>query len=127
MFFLLTGSLLQEEVKPWVEDIKEQNRCSASALLILKEDEMVFSRICTLGNLHLRRGNINGQQIVPKEVIEIATQVQSPEYKSEETPLNGAFWYVQGTPSIKSEIWRPSTKRCFSNNRCNRSNFISNT
>lgn len=25
----------------WVEDIKEQNHCSASALLILKDDEMV--------------------------------------------------------------------------------------
>lgn len=56
------------------------------------------------GNLHLRKGNINGEQIVPKEVIEIATQVQSPKYKNEETPLNGAFWFVQGTPSLKSEI-----------------------
>ncbi|MFJ7936504.1 serine hydrolase domain-containing protein [Sporosarcina sp. NPDC096371] len=56
------------------------------------------------GNLHLRKGNIDGEQIVPKEVIEIATQVQSPVYKSEENPLNGAFWYVQGTPSLKSEI-----------------------
>lgn len=85
-----------------------------------------------LENLHIgkstfKKRKYKWKQIVPKEVIEIATQVQSPEYKSEETPLNGAFWYVQGTPSLKSEIWRPSTKRCFSNNRCNRSNFISNT
>ncbi|AMQ05305.1 beta-lactamase family protein [Sporosarcina sp. resist] len=56
------------------------------------------------GNLHLRKGNINGEQVVPKEVIEIATQVQSPTYKNAETPLNGAFWFVQGTPSLKSEI-----------------------
>lgn len=65
------------------------------------------------GNLHLRNGNINGKQIVPKEVIEIATQVLSPKYDNKDFPLNGAFWYVQGTPSLRSEIGERVPKGSF--------------
>ncbi|GIO27407.1 penicillin-binding protein [Ornithinibacillus bavariensis] len=56
------------------------------------------------GNLHLNEGFLNGKQIVPKEVIQLATKVQSPNYNDIEIPLNGLFWYVQDTPSLKSEI-----------------------
>lgn len=56
------------------------------------------------GNLHLNEGFLNGKQIVPKEVIQLATKVQSPNYNDKEKPLNGLFWYVQDTPSLKSEI-----------------------
>jgi CubicO group peptidase (beta-lactamase class C family) len=56
------------------------------------------------GNLHLNKGKINGKQIVPTEVIEIATQVQNPNYKNQDLPQNGLFWYVQDTSSKKSEI-----------------------
>jgi len=56
------------------------------------------------GNLHLNKGFMNGKQIVPKEVIEIATQIQSPIYKDTKLPLNGLFWYVQGTPAVYSEM-----------------------
>jgi CubicO group peptidase (beta-lactamase class C family) len=56
------------------------------------------------GNLHLNDGFINGKQIVPKEVIRLATQVQNPIYKDKDTPQNGLFWYVQETPSRQSEI-----------------------
>lgn len=56
------------------------------------------------GNLHLNEGFLNGKQIVPKEVIQLATKVQSPNYADKKTPLNGLFWYVQDTPSLKSEI-----------------------
>jgi CubicO group peptidase (beta-lactamase class C family) len=56
------------------------------------------------GNLHLNNGFVNGKQIVPKEVIELAIQVQNPIYKDKDTPQNGLFWYVQDTPSLKSEI-----------------------
>lgn len=56
------------------------------------------------GNLHLNKGVMNGKQIVPKEVIEMATQIQSPIYKDNKLPLNGLFWYVQGTPAVYSEI-----------------------
>ncbi|WP_281249421.1 serine hydrolase domain-containing protein [Fictibacillus arsenicus] len=56
------------------------------------------------GNLHLNNGFVNGKQIVPKKVIRLATQVQNPIYKDKDTPQNGLFWYVQDTPSLKSEI-----------------------
>jgi CubicO group peptidase (beta-lactamase class C family) len=35
------------------------------------------------GNLHLNKGFVKGKQIVPKEVIEIATEIQSPNYKNQ--------------------------------------------
>ncbi|MDM5155092.1 serine hydrolase domain-containing protein [Bacillus sp. DX1.1] len=56
------------------------------------------------GNLHLNKGYINGNQIVPKKVIEIATQVQCPHYKNTDLPQNGLFWFVQNTPALQSEI-----------------------
>lgn len=43
------------------------------------------------GNLHLNKGYMNGKQIIPKEVIEIATQVHSPHYKNTDLPQNGLF------------------------------------
>lgn len=56
------------------------------------------------GNLHLNKGFVKGKQIVPSEVIEIATQVQSPFYKDNKLPQNGLFWYAQGTPAAYSEL-----------------------
>jgi len=56
------------------------------------------------GNLHLNKGLMNGKQVVPKDVIEIATQIQSTTYKDKKLPQNGLFWYVQGTPVENSEI-----------------------
>ncbi|KLV28429.1 penicillin-binding protein [Niallia circulans] len=56
------------------------------------------------GNLHLNKGFANGKQIVPKEVIEIATQIHSPIYRDNKLPLNGLFWYVQGDPAVYSEL-----------------------
>ncbi|MDM5239396.1 serine hydrolase domain-containing protein [Bacillus cereus] len=56
------------------------------------------------GNLHLNQGMINGKQIVPKKVIEIATSLQSPTYKNNELPQNGLFWFVQNEPAQLSEL-----------------------
>ncbi|WP_020060399.1 serine hydrolase domain-containing protein [Bacillus sp. 123MFChir2] len=56
------------------------------------------------GNLHLNKGYMNGKQIVPKEVIEITTQVHSPHFKNTNLPQNGLFWFVQNTPALQSEI-----------------------
>ncbi|PQZ57609.1 penicillin-binding protein [Bacillus sp. MYb209] len=56
------------------------------------------------GNLHLNQGVINGKQIVPKEVIEIATSLQSPKYINKELPQNGLFWFVQNEPALFSEL-----------------------
>jgi len=56
------------------------------------------------GNLHLNQGMINGKQVVPKEVIKIATSLQSPAYKNNELPQNGLFWFVQNEPKQLSEL-----------------------
>lgn len=40
------------------------------------------------GNLHLNQGMINGKQVVPKEVIKIATSLQSPAFNNNELPQN---------------------------------------
>jgi len=56
------------------------------------------------GNLHLNNGLVNGKQVVPKEVIQLATQVQNPNYIDKDSPQNGLFWYVKDTPSLRSEI-----------------------
>lgn len=52
------------------------------------------------GNLHLN----NGMGIVPEQVIQLATQVQSPSLKNKGLPQNGLFWFVQGTPAKHSEL-----------------------
>ena len=56
------------------------------------------------GSLHLNKGFVNGKQIVPSDVIEIATQIQNPSYNDPKLPQNGLFWYVQGTPAAYSEL-----------------------
>ncbi|MFJ8353808.1 serine hydrolase domain-containing protein [Bacillus paramycoides] len=56
------------------------------------------------GNLHLNKGLLNGKQIVPKEVIKIATSLQSPAYINKELPQNGLFWFVQNEPALLSEL-----------------------
>lgn len=56
------------------------------------------------GNLHLNQGVIHGKQIVPKEVIKIATSLQSPTYVNKELPQNGLFWFVQNEPALLSEL-----------------------
>ncbi|MGM0843836.1 MAG: serine hydrolase domain-containing protein [Bacillota bacterium] len=56
------------------------------------------------GNLHLNLGKAGGKQIVPEEVIRLATTIQSPVYKNKELPQNGFFWYVQGEPALQSEL-----------------------
>lgn len=65
------------------------------------------------GNLHLNKGFVNGKQIVPKEVIEIATEIQSPKYKNQKLPHNGLFWYVQGRPADNSEIGERVPKKSY--------------
>lgn len=56
------------------------------------------------GNLHLNHGRHHGVQIVPEEVIRLATSIQSPAYVDASFPTNGLFWYVQGEPKAWSEL-----------------------
>ncbi|MBO0588000.1 serine hydrolase domain-containing protein [Sporosarcina sp. E16_8] len=56
------------------------------------------------GSLHLKKGFIDGKQIVPSEIITLATSLQSPESIDSDLPQNGFLWFVKDLPSKKSEI-----------------------
>lgn len=56
------------------------------------------------GNLFLNKGRVKGKQVVPEEVIDMATTIQSPVYKDEKLPQNGLFWFVQDKPRERSEL-----------------------
>jgi CubicO group peptidase (beta-lactamase class C family) len=56
------------------------------------------------GYIHLKQGFINGEQIVSKEIIELATTLQSPKLSNEDLPQNGYLWFVKDLPAKKTEI-----------------------
>ncbi|MDG4658306.1 serine hydrolase [Ectobacillus antri] len=56
------------------------------------------------GYLHLRRGNIGGNQIIPEAVFDLATSLQSPNLSNTALPENGFFWYVKTRDTALSEI-----------------------
>lgn len=56
------------------------------------------------GYFHLKQGKIDGKQIVPKEIIQLATSVQSPTEIDQDLPQNGFLWFVKDLPAKKSEI-----------------------
>ncbi|MGY3185561.1 serine hydrolase [Lysinibacillus sp. TE18511] len=43
------------------------------------------------GQVHLAKGKINGNQIIPKEIIQLLTTIQSPNSKPQNFPTNGFF------------------------------------
>ena len=47
------------------------------------------------GNLHLNKGIFNGIRILPKEVIELSTSIQSPDSLPNNLPGFGCFWWVK--------------------------------
>ncbi|WP_341981258.1 serine hydrolase domain-containing protein [Rossellomorea oryzaecorticis] len=56
------------------------------------------------GYLHLKKGKINGKQIVPREIIDMATSLQSPSTLHKDLPQNGFLWFVKDLPAKKTEI-----------------------
>ncbi|KAB8126112.1 beta-lactamase family protein [Gracilibacillus oryzae] len=56
------------------------------------------------GYFHLKEGNMNGEQIVPKEIIHMATTIQSPATIDKDLPQNGFLWFVKGLPAKETEI-----------------------
>nr|WP_285813595.1 serine hydrolase domain-containing protein [Rossellomorea marisflavi] len=56
------------------------------------------------GQLHLDKGRVGNRQIIPEEVVNLATTIQTPIGLPYDLPRNGAFWYVQDIPRMKSEI-----------------------
>lgn len=95
------GTLVKEITDPNVEGTYKFGRFNDGTESNLHTTAREFAQ---WGNLHLSKGLMNGKQIVPKDVIEIATQIQSPIYKNNKLPQNGLFWYVQGTPAVYSEL-----------------------
>ncbi|MBM7578063.1 serine hydrolase domain-containing protein [Jeotgalibacillus terrae] len=47
------------------------------------------------GNLHLHKGFIEGKQILPREVFDLAVKVQSPDTMPDHLPKHGFFWWVK--------------------------------
>ncbi|MGE7914374.1 serine hydrolase domain-containing protein [Lysinibacillus xylanilyticus] len=47
------------------------------------------------GQVHLNKGKINGKQIIPEEIIQLSTTIQSPNSKPKHSPTNGFFWFIQ--------------------------------
>lgn len=56
------------------------------------------------GYLHLTRGRVDGRQVVPPEVITMATALQTPTLPDPGLPQNGFLWFVQGCSSSLTEI-----------------------
>lgn len=56
------------------------------------------------GYLHLKQGKVDGKQVVPKEIIKLATSVHSPPTLHQDLPQNGFLWFVKDLPAKKSEI-----------------------
>lgn len=48
------------------------------------------------GNLHLNKGKVNGQQLLPSSLFNELTTIQSPEILPQKLPTQGFFWWVQG-------------------------------
>ncbi|MFD1019464.1 serine hydrolase domain-containing protein [Thalassobacillus hwangdonensis] len=56
------------------------------------------------GYFHMKKGNIDGHQIVPEAIIDIATSLQSPPNLDPDLPQNGCLWFVKDRPARKTEI-----------------------
>ncbi|MGE7908881.1 serine hydrolase domain-containing protein [Lysinibacillus xylanilyticus] len=47
------------------------------------------------GQVHLDKGKLHGKQIIPEEIIQLLTTIQSPNTKPKNSPTNGFFWFIQ--------------------------------
>lgn len=56
------------------------------------------------GSLHLKKGFMDGKQVVPSDIITLATALQSPKSLNDDLPQNGFLWFVKDLPAKKSEI-----------------------
>lgn len=56
------------------------------------------------GYVHLKQGFINGKQVVPADILKLATTLQSPILLDKDLPQNGFLWFVKELPAAKTEI-----------------------
>ncbi|MFD2171903.1 serine hydrolase domain-containing protein [Tumebacillus lipolyticus] len=65
------------------------------------------------GSLHLTQGKVDGRQVVPAEIFQLVSQVQSPPMTDPDLPPMGFLWYVQDHPAKRSEIGSSVPKGAF--------------
>jgi hypothetical protein len=53
------------------------------------------------GYFNLKEGNVNGVQIVPKEIIRMAIALQTPKNINKDLPQNGFLWFVKDLSAKK--------------------------
>lgn len=56
------------------------------------------------GYTHLKQGFIDGKQVVSKEILNLATTLQSPYLLNKDLPQNGFLWFVKDLPTRNTEI-----------------------
>lgn len=56
------------------------------------------------GYIHLKHGMISGKQVVSREVLRMATSLQSPKEMDKDCPQNGFLWFVKDLPAQRTEI-----------------------
>jgi CubicO group peptidase (beta-lactamase class C family) len=71
-----------------------------------EQDNMYISplELAYWGYLHLQKGKIDGKQIVPAELIDWTTSIQSPSLSEPGYPKNGYLWFIQDEPMPHIEI-----------------------
>ncbi|QHJ69987.1 serine hydrolase domain-containing protein [Planococcus halotolerans] len=84
------------------DDISWYNDTSVSG----NERNMYVSvrELAKWGELHLNKGRAAGEQLVPSDIIELATSVQSPKMLEADLPQNGFLWFVKDMPAKQTEI-----------------------
>lgn len=56
------------------------------------------------GYLHLKQGFIDGEQVIPKEIIQLSTSLISPGTIDKDLPQHGFLWFVKDLLAKKTEI-----------------------
>jgi CubicO group peptidase (beta-lactamase class C family) len=105
--FMETGWRAQMDPK-MVEVIRKPDDTSWYTSTSTEGDKMnlyVSAReLAYWGYFHLKKGFVDGNQLVPREVIDLATTVQSPPLQDKDLPQNGFLWFVKDLPAKKAEI-----------------------
>jgi len=100
-----------------VEVIREPNDPSWYTSESIDGDKMNMyvsvRELAQWGYLHLNQGYLNGKQIVSREIINLATSLQSPTTIETKLPQNGFLWFVKDLPAKKSEIGELVPKKSF--------------
>ncbi|UOE95792.1 serine hydrolase domain-containing protein [Alkalihalobacillus sp. LMS39] len=106
-----------DEKENFVDVIRAQNDSLWKTSQSVNGDKMnmyVSARdLAKWGYFHLKQGNIGGTQIVPKELIQLATSVQSPDGIHRDLPQNGCLWFVKDKQAKKTEIGATVPKGSF--------------